>query len=136
MISVTLPQLSLSMEEGKVARWLVADGERVSAGQPIVEIETDKATMEVEAPAAGVIHLIAPEGAVLAIETMLAEIGDGNGAAAPPRRPPAGSRPSAASSWAGSGARVRADGSWPETWKGRRPPRRVGPRPRRGCATR
>src|SRR5207248_2955611 len=72
MVAVTLPQLSLSMEEGKVLRWLVADGDRVRAGQPVVEIETDKATVEVEAPAEGVIHFTAAEGAVLAVETTLA----------------------------------------------------------------
>jgi len=74
MVAVTLPQLSLSMEEGKVLRWLVGDGDRVEAGQPIVEIETDKATIEVEAPEQGVIRLVAAEGAMLAVETTLAEI--------------------------------------------------------------
>src|SRR5439155_11062538 len=78
MVAVTLPQLSLSMEDGKVVRWLVADGDRVSAGQPVVEIETDKATIEVEAPAEGVIRLVAEEGQILAVETTLAEIGAGD----------------------------------------------------------
>lgn len=78
MIAVTLPQLSISMEDGKVARWLVADGDTVAAGQSIVEIETDKATMELEAPADGVICILAGEGAVLAVEGTLAEIRDGD----------------------------------------------------------
>jgi pyruvate dehydrogenase E2 component (dihydrolipoamide acetyltransferase) len=87
MTAVTLPQLSLSMEEGKVLRWLVGEGEEVAEGQPIVEIETDKATVEVEAPSAGVIRNLAPEGAVLAIESPLAEIVDGVGAPAPTEQP-------------------------------------------------
>jgi pyruvate/2-oxoglutarate dehydrogenase complex dihydrolipoamide acyltransferase (E2) component len=62
------------MEEGRVARWLVKDGERVHAGQPIAEIETDKAMSEMEAPAAGIIRLIAKEGAVVTINSALAEI--------------------------------------------------------------
>src|SRR5439155_1183913 len=77
MVAVALPQLSLSMEEGKVLRWLVADGDRVRTGQPLVEIETDKATMEVEAPADGVVRIVAAEGATLAVEATLAEIADG-----------------------------------------------------------
>jgi pyruvate dehydrogenase E2 component (dihydrolipoamide acetyltransferase) len=74
MIAVTLPQLSISMEEGKVLRWLVEDGDAVEAGQPIVEIETDKATVEVEAPAEGRVRILAAEGAMLAVEATIAEI--------------------------------------------------------------
>jgi pyruvate dehydrogenase E2 component (dihydrolipoamide acetyltransferase) len=74
MIEVTLPQLSISMEEGKVLRWLVEDGDTVEAGQPIVEIETDKATVEVEAPAEGRVRILASEGAMLAVEATIAEI--------------------------------------------------------------
>lgn len=74
MTQVMLTQLSLAMEEGKVGRWLVADGELVSAGQPIVEIETDKAVAQVEAPAAGRIRRAVPEGALIPVESLLAEI--------------------------------------------------------------
>jgi pyruvate dehydrogenase E2 component (dihydrolipoamide acetyltransferase) len=91
MVAVTLPQLSLSMEEGKVVRWLVPDGEHVAVGQPIVEIETDKATIEVEAPADGVLRIVAQEGQILAVETTLAEITGGAEAPRPvvePAAPP------------------------------------------------
>jgi pyruvate dehydrogenase E2 component (dihydrolipoamide acetyltransferase) len=86
VIALTLPQLSISMEDGKVLRWLVEDGAHVSAGQPVVEIETDKATMEVEAPADGEIRLVAEEGAVLGVASTLAQIFEGPEAAhaAPP----------------------------------------------------
>lgn len=74
MIQVILPQLSLSMEEGKIIRWLVAEGAQVVAGQAIAEIETDKAVAEVEASAAGTIHFVVEAGAIVAVESPLAEI--------------------------------------------------------------
>jgi pyruvate dehydrogenase E2 component (dihydrolipoamide acetyltransferase) len=52
---VVMPKLGLTMREGAVARWLVEVGETVALGQPLCEIETDKITTEVEAPAAGVL---------------------------------------------------------------------------------
>ena len=48
-IEVKMPALSPTMEEGTLAKWLVADGDEVRSGDVIAEIETDKATMEVEA---------------------------------------------------------------------------------------
>lgn len=76
MIPVTLPQLSLAMDEGKIGRWLVADGDMVRAGQPIVEIETDKAIAEVQAPVAGTIRCSVAEGAVVLVDSVLAEIAE------------------------------------------------------------
>jgi pyruvate dehydrogenase E2 component (dihydrolipoamide acetyltransferase) len=84
MIPVTLPQLSISMEEGKVLRWLVEDGAEVRTGEPIVEIETDKATVEVEAPAAGRVRIVAAEGETMAVEATIAEILSGGDDVAPP----------------------------------------------------
>jgi pyruvate dehydrogenase E2 component (dihydrolipoamide acetyltransferase) len=52
---VVMPKLGLTMREGAVARWLVGVGEAVAEGQPLCEIETDKITTEVEAPASGVL---------------------------------------------------------------------------------
>jgi pyruvate dehydrogenase E2 component (dihydrolipoamide acetyltransferase) len=52
---VVIPKLGLTMREGAVARWLVEVGETVVGGQPLCEIETDKITTEVEAPASGVL---------------------------------------------------------------------------------
>jgi pyruvate dehydrogenase E2 component (dihydrolipoamide acetyltransferase) len=95
MIPVTLPQLSISMEEAKVLRWLVQDGEAVSAGQPIVEIETDKATVEVEAPADGRVRIIAAEGAILAVESTIGEILAGSEGAPPPATSTAQTKPTA-----------------------------------------
>jgi pyruvate dehydrogenase E1 component alpha subunit len=57
-----------------VLRWLVADGTTVSKGQPVVEVETDKATMEVEASASGILRMAAAAGAVVPVDGLLAEI--------------------------------------------------------------
>jgi len=62
-ITITMPALSPTMEEGAVKKWLVREGEQVTAGQIIAEIETDKATMEYEAVDEGRIgKLLVPEG--------------------------------------------------------------------------
>ena len=53
---VILPRVDMDMATGKMGRWFVAEGERVREGQPLFEIETDKAAMEVEAPASGVLR--------------------------------------------------------------------------------
>jgi pyruvate dehydrogenase E2 component (dihydrolipoamide acetyltransferase) len=70
-----MPKLSDTMEEGTILRWLAGDGDAVEKGQPIVEIETDKANMTVEAPESGALHLLAAEGEVLAVGEPIAEIG-------------------------------------------------------------
>lgn len=82
MTVLLLEKLSMAMEEGTILAWLVADGAEVSAGQPIVEIETDKATEIVEAPADGAIRLLVQEGEIVPVDTPIAEIGGGGGATA------------------------------------------------------
>ena len=89
MTPVRLTQLSISMEDAMVSRWLVGDGEPVAAGQPIVELETDKATVEIEAPAAGVLHIVAAEGTVVVVDGLLAEVEPAGVAATPQERAPA-----------------------------------------------
>ena len=62
-INITMPALSPTMEEGNLAKWLVKEGDSVSAGDVIAEIETDKATMEVEAVDEGTVgKIVVPEG--------------------------------------------------------------------------
>ncbi|MBW3559619.1 MAG: biotin/lipoyl-binding protein, partial [Proteobacteria bacterium] len=58
MTDILMPALSPTMEEGTLAKWLVKEGDTLSAGQVIAEIETDKATMEVEAVDEGVLEAI------------------------------------------------------------------------------
>jgi pyruvate dehydrogenase E2 component (dihydrolipoamide acetyltransferase) len=55
---VILPRVDMDMAEGKISRWLVEEGASVVAGQPLFEIETDKAAMEIEAPASGILRFI------------------------------------------------------------------------------
>ncbi len=75
---VTLPQLGSTMEEGIVVRWLKKLGENVSAGEPLLEVETDKATMEVEAPFTGTLsQILAQEGELVPVRQAIAVIGDG-----------------------------------------------------------
>src|SRR6202453_5131045 len=60
---ILMPALSLTMEEGKLARWLVKEGDKVKSGDILAEIETDKATMEFEAVDEGRIgKILVPEG--------------------------------------------------------------------------
>src|SRR6185295_12018726 len=62
-IDILMPALSPTMEEGKVAKWLKKEGDKVKPGDVIAEIETDKATMEVEAVDEGTMaKILVPEG--------------------------------------------------------------------------
>lgn len=75
-VDIVMPRLSDSMEEGILSAWLVQDGDEISVGQEICEVETDKATMPYESEAAGVIHLLAGEGDVVPVGQTIAVIGD------------------------------------------------------------
>ena len=75
MSDMLMPKLSDTMEEGTVLSWLKADGDQVAKGEPLVEIETDKATMTVEAPDSGVLRIIAAEGDTLDVGQPIAQIG-------------------------------------------------------------
>src|SRR2546426_3228556 len=89
MADVQMPRLSDSMETGKVLRWLKKEGEEVKKGEPLVEIESDKANIEVEAYASGKLNKSAvPEGESAPIGAVIAEMGEGG--AAPRTEKPAG----------------------------------------------
>ncbi|MDR6430848.1 pyruvate dehydrogenase complex dihydrolipoamide acetyltransferase [Brucella pseudogrignonensis] len=80
-IKITMPALSPTMEEGNLSKWLVKEGDKVTSGDVIAEIETDKATMEVEAVDEGVVaKLVVPAGTegvkVNALIAILAEDGE------------------------------------------------------------
>jgi pyruvate dehydrogenase E2 component (dihydrolipoyllysine-residue acetyltransferase) len=68
---IVMPSFGMYTAEGSLGRWLVAAGSRVEAGDPIVEITTEKASYEVEAPASGVLHPTAVEGESLAVEGLI-----------------------------------------------------------------
>ncbi len=86
-INITMPALSPTMEEGNLAKWLVKEGDKVKSGDVIAEIETDKATMEVEAVDEGIVaKIVVPAGTeavkVNALIAILAEEGEDVAAAA------------------------------------------------------
>jgi len=96
-VELTMPRLSDSMEEGTVAKWLVDVGASFEKGQPLVEIDTDKATMEYEAEKAGtLLEILVPEGETAPIGAPIARVagqGEAVADAGPAVRPP---RPAAA----------------------------------------
>src|SRR4029078_2134707 len=75
MTEITLPRLSDSMEEGTILSWLKAEGDTVAAGEELVEIETDKATITYEAPADGRLAIVAAAGETLPVGAPIAHIG-------------------------------------------------------------
>ena len=89
MTQILMPALSPTMEEGNLAKWLVKVGDKIEPGQVIAEIETDKATMEVEAADEGVVsELLVPEGAQgVKVNTPIAVL-KGEGATRTPPPPP------------------------------------------------
>src|SRR2546425_6152889 len=99
--NIIMPALELAQETGKVLRWLKSPGDTVQKGEPIVEIETDKVTVEIEAPAAGVLRDVSAQAGDVVpvgrtIATVFAAGEAGAGAPAPPVHP--------AGSAAGAGA--------------------------------
>lgn len=91
---VKVPELGESVVEATIASWLVSVGDSVNAGDMLVELETDKVSLEVEAPVAGVINsLAAEEGDDVSIGDVIAIIGEGDGSA--PTKAPATSAPKA-----------------------------------------
>jgi pyruvate dehydrogenase E2 component (dihydrolipoamide acetyltransferase) len=85
-----LPDLGEGLTEGEVARWLVSEGQEIAEDDPLVEIQTDKTTVEIPSPAAGkVLRILVAEGDVAAVGTVLvvigAELDASPAAAAPPQ---------------------------------------------------
>jgi len=77
MHEVLMPKLGQTMEEATVARWLKQEGDAVARGEVLLEITTDKATLEVESFHSGVLRkIVAPEGAVVAVSRVIAYIGE------------------------------------------------------------
>ena len=114
-IEIKVPALGESVTEATVGQWFKKPGEAVKVDEPLVELETDKVTVEVPAPAAGVLADIKVEqGATVGIGSVLGSIKEGAGAAAKP----AASQPAAAAPAA------------------ERRPRQPPPKPRAGCGAR
>jgi pyruvate dehydrogenase E2 component (dihydrolipoamide acetyltransferase) len=92
-----LPDLGEGLTEGEVARWLVSEGQEIGEDDPLVEIATDKTTVEIPSPAAGTVsRILVQEGEVVPVGTLLVVIGDGTAVtdtAAPSQSPAPGQAP-------------------------------------------
>jgi pyruvate dehydrogenase E2 component (dihydrolipoamide acetyltransferase) len=117
-IDVTMPKLSDSMEAGTIVRWLKQPGEEVKRGDPLAEVETDKADVEVEASDSGtLIELRVPEGKSAPVGAVIAVLGAaGEGVKAAP-----GPRPETGESLPSAGAGQRPGASPGESGAGRAP---------------
>src|SRR5690348_7075273 len=72
-VSVVMPALEMAQETGKVVSWRKREGERVAKGEPLLEVETDKAVVEVESPGDGILSAVsAREGAVIPVGQTIA----------------------------------------------------------------
>jgi pyruvate/2-oxoglutarate dehydrogenase complex dihydrolipoamide acyltransferase (E2) component len=71
---ILLPKLGFSMTEGQVVEWMANDGDQVSEGQPLFLLEADKSNNEVEAPATGVLRIVAKPGEIYEVGTVLGTI--------------------------------------------------------------
>ena len=84
-IEITVPTLGESVADATVARWMKSTGDAVAADEPVVELETDKVTLEVPAPAAGTMgEIIAAEGANVEVGAVLGMLNEGAAAASSP----------------------------------------------------
>ena len=107
---VRVPTLGESVTEATVATWFKKPGDAVAADEMLCELETDKVTVEVPAPAAGVLgEIVANEGDTVGVDALLAMINEAGAAAAAPA--PAAAAPAAAP----GGWRNRRDGS--DAWR-------------------
>src|SRR5215813_15263817 len=106
MAEIRVPTLGESVTEATIGRWFKQPGEKVAVDEPVVELETDKVTIEVPAPAAGVLaDIAAKDGSTVAVGALLGRIEEGAGTkggkpaepakAKAPAQPPAASQPAA-----------------------------------------
>jgi 2-oxoglutarate dehydrogenase E2 component (dihydrolipoamide succinyltransferase) len=96
-VEIKVPSVGESVTEGILSRWLKKDGDSVRADEPVVELETDKATQEVVAPAAGRLRIAAKEGSTVQVGAVIGRVEEGVGSKEPAAKPaPSASKPAAA----------------------------------------
>src|SRR5689334_10725358 len=134
MIAIKVPPLGESIVEATISRWVKREGETVAAGDTLVELETDKITVEVPAPSAGVVaKLLKAEGDVVAVDKTLGQIdetatagagtaGAGTAAAAPAAAPPTAGTAAAGTAAAGTAAAGTAGSGYGGTATATEPP--------------
>src|SRR5438874_11511202 len=96
MTEIRVPTLGESVTEATIGRWFKKAGEAVAVDEPLVELETDKVTIEVPAPSAGVLgEIAAKDGETVAVGALLGQINDGAAAAAKSAAPAKAAAPAA-----------------------------------------
>jgi 2-oxoglutarate dehydrogenase E2 component (dihydrolipoamide succinyltransferase) len=108
--AVRVPPLGESVTEGVIARWAKAEGETVAPDDVLLELETDKASVEITAERGGVLHIVKPQGATVTVGEVVAEIADGARAAAASPEPPPPPSPAPPAPGPSAGAAPRAAG--------------------------
>src|SRR5215475_9630218 len=94
MTEIRVPTLGESVTEATIGKWFKKAGDPVAVDEPLVELETDKVTIEVPAPAAGVLsEIAAKDGDTVAVGALLGQIADGTRAAAAAPKPAAAPPP-------------------------------------------
>jgi 2-oxoglutarate dehydrogenase E2 component (dihydrolipoamide succinyltransferase) len=86
-VEIRIPELGESVADGVIARWLKREGDLVRVDEPVLELETDKATVEIPAPAAGRLEIVEREGVTVRVGTVVARIAEGSEAPASSPRP-------------------------------------------------
>ncbi len=103
-VEVVMPKWGLTMKSGRIARWLVEEGAAVSAGMPLLEVETDKITNVVEAPCDGVLlEIVEVAGTTVPVMQVIARIGEAGEAGGAGQAP---AQPAAGGAQAGDGVRA------------------------------
>ena len=127
MTDIRVPTLGESVTEATIGNWFKQPGEAVAVDEPLVELETDKVTIEVPAPAAGVLsEVVAKNGETVAVGALLGQIKDGAGAAKAARLPQRRHK-----RLLGSGSRGRSGSRHRLRRQARLPARAVGAQDRR-----
>jgi pyruvate dehydrogenase E2 component (dihydrolipoamide acetyltransferase) len=104
-----LPDLGEGLTEGEIARWLVTEGQEVAEDEPLVEIQTDKTTVEIPSPAAGTVaRILVSEGDVVPVGTVLVVIGEDSAPTSEPAQPRAEPAPQRGAASRAPSQRVRA----------------------------
>ncbi len=103
-VEIKVPSVGESVSEGTISRWLKKDGEAVRADEPLLEVETDKATTEVSAPQDGTLRISVPEGQTVAVGAVVGQIEEGT----PGRRPESSGRKDGTAT---KPAKVKPDGT-------------------------
>ena len=89
-VDVRIPTLGESVSEGVIVRWIKTDGEAVAEDDPLFELETDKASVEIPSPSAGVVRILKAEGETVQVGDVVARIEEGAEGRVVPRRPAEG----------------------------------------------